>query len=266
MRKALFPALVLVLSLSAGLARAQTDPFDVDFYLLADQELEVIGWSEDENYYAVRLYSLRSDRHFMYEGGETLPRDCEGYVSHAGEKFNGSVSIHVFGTGGILENFPIQDLDTCTPLDKARERLHKAKEVLGEYGISLDRPGTKLARREDTFHVQDSLNAPYDLEYCLDLSEVPQGGFELHQGRHELYSVVGGVREKVLDRRIEELFSLGSGHAIKRGVVSVFVSPSKNRVLVYCYRRESSISYLYKKLWLFGILQWENGELKAHTE
>ncbi|HUV31424.1 MAG TPA: hypothetical protein VMY05_10095 [Acidobacteriota bacterium] len=261
-------ALVFTFVLRYGSASAQYDPFEKECALGCSQDMQVIGWSQDEEYYAVRLYCLYTDSNPMV-GGYPLPVDCEGYVSHVGKAYNGGLSIHIFHGGQVVENHPIQDADTCTPLPVARERLKKARAALKSYGICLTNPGRILYPEDNRVVVDDSTQGSYTLVHTLDVQYLPDSGYvdgEIHRGSQSLSLLTGGDTVEVLHREINEEVPVTSGYTKSRGCEVFCVSPSGDRILVLGYTKTFSYAGQSRCLWLWGELCWVESELRACRE
>lgn len=131
----------------------------------ANNLLEPIGWSADEQRVAVRAYDY-VDTEFDSEA----VRDCKGYVDHQGESFTGALRFEVYEKGKKVASFPIQDSDKCTPPKKARARLTQAKAALLKLGIDLGlkQPGTVLTPKSTekgvAVAITEGPGAPYTLE------------------------------------------------------------------------------------------------------
>ena len=265
-RHRIFTILVI---LFADIAIAQRDPFEADWRLNATHDLQVLGWSEDEDYYAIRLYSFRFEENYLIEGGESLPRDCEGYVTHTGKKFDGALSIHIFHGNRIVANHSIQDSEECTPIAVAKERLRQARLTLKKYEIRLELPGEKIVLENDRFVIRDQTREPYTIEYKLNIVKTPDPSnpdYEQHMGSHGLSLISENSHQVVLKKAFNERFNVTLLHSRSMGIDSAYLSPSKEKILIYCYTDDSGMTHKYRALWLLGIIELMNGLLKAYYD
>jgi hypothetical protein len=104
-----------------------------------NHEVQILGWSKDERRYALRIYDLS----ISYEAATTAD-PCKGYVNHLGKPFHGGLSFALYEGTKRLSAWRIQDTGSCTPPEKARERLAKAKAELAKEGIDLSATGATL--------------------------------------------------------------------------------------------------------------------------
>jgi hypothetical protein len=128
----LVPSAVLAEEAVPGLDTSQTSTLEV----------QILGWSKDERRYALRVYDLVD-----LAGEERAPPFCKGYVNHAGKKFLGGLSFVLFEGTRRIAGWRIQDSGSCTPPEKARERLAKAKAALAEQGVDLTALGATLTEK-----------------------------------------------------------------------------------------------------------------------
>jgi hypothetical protein len=131
-----------LLLLLPGTALAKDKVPGLDELEASTQEVQLIGWSQDERRYALRVYDLQD-----LMGEEDPPPYCKGYVDHTGKKFRGGLSIVLYEGGKRIGSWRIQDWK-CTPPEKSRERLAQAKAALVEQGIDLTATGVTLAPPE----------------------------------------------------------------------------------------------------------------------
>jgi hypothetical protein len=260
---------VFLVAASAFLSRpafSQYDPFHIECTRTCRQEMQVIGWSADESFYAIRLYSFLTDDHYLMEGGYLLPKDCEGYVTHQGKQFNGGLSIHIYHDYRIWENHPIQVIDSCTPLNVARERLRRAKVALKKYGIQLKNPGKVLTFTNNEVTVYTEAAGSFTLKYELSVVANPDSRYAdtyIHTGFHRLYMVTSDTSQVVLEKSISAEIGTTSGYGVDRGIYAAFLSPSQKTILVYCFTHEASWSLDSRCPCLFGVLRWEDGQWKT---
>lgn len=134
----------------------------------ANNLIEPIGWSADEQRVAVRAYDY-VDTDFDSEAAQ----DCKAYVDHKGKPFTGSLRFEVYEKGKKVATFPIQDAEKCTPPKTAKARLTQAKAELAKLGIdlTLKQPGTLLTPKPlqgnivgVTLTLTEGPGAPYTLE------------------------------------------------------------------------------------------------------
>ncbi|WP_224250180.1 hypothetical protein [Hyalangium gracile] len=140
----------------------------------ADKEsLQIIGWSADEQRFAVRVYTDETTG--MEAEDEPF---CPGYVNHQGEKFRGSLMLGVYDKDKKPTWFDIQDSGECTPPKKAKERLEKAKKALAALGIDLaqKKPGTELTPdKKGQLTIKEGPGSPYTLEAENQVKETIKG-------------------------------------------------------------------------------------------
>jgi hypothetical protein len=134
--------LALVLLCSGGaLARGRAAP-KVDDASDVVEDLQLIGWSQDEQRFALRVYDLAD-----LDGDDLSepPPYCPGYVDLRGKKFRGSVMLQAHDGKQFTGAWNIQDVQPCTAPETARERLAQAKANLEQQGIDLSAVGSTVA-------------------------------------------------------------------------------------------------------------------------
>lgn len=257
---------IFILTILTNIAIAQKSPFEVDWRLNAIHDLQVLGWSDDENYYAIRLYSIRFEENYLIEGRESLPKDCEGYIMHTGRKFDGGLSLHIFYRNNVIENHPIQDLEECTSIAIAKKRLRQAKSALKKYKIRTESPGENLMLENNRIIINDEDRGQYVLEYKLAIVKTLNPStpdYEQHTGSHELRLVSKNVNQLILKKTINERFNVTMLHRRVLGIDSAYLSPSKEKILIYCFTDDSGMTHKYRALWLLAMLEWRYGTLKV---
>ncbi len=211
----------------------------------ADNLIEPIGWSADEQRVAVRVY------HFVdTEFDDEAVSDCKGYVDHKGAAFTGSLSFAVYEKGKQVATFPIQDSDKCTPPKTAKARLTKAKEELLKLGIDLKlkQPGTILTPKpiKDGAGVAVTLTegpgAPYTLEAVregtLEFTGAPSEAEgeeaaeedDVNRERREkgelvVYVKKDGQRKKLAARKYDYTYLPAIGDMLEVSLAQVWLSP-----------------------------------------
>jgi hypothetical protein len=213
------------------------------------QSLEILGWSSDEQRFALRLYDEEDS-----EGEEGKPY-CPGYVDHQGQSFHGSLKLGVYEQGKKPTWFPIQDSGKCTPPKKARERLDKAKQELARLGIDLSQkqPGTRLGpNAKGQVTVNEGSGAPYTFEYEQqvktsvkdkgrtqkaktqeDEEEALEDEFRVNEMKGELVVFVrkGDARTKLFSEPVYATFIPGHGEQHDVRLANVWLSPSGKRAV-----------------------------------
>lgn len=131
----------------------------------ANNLIEPIGWSADEQRVAVRAYDIDDSEYYDEEN-----HDCPGYVDHKGQPFRGELRFEVYEKGKLKVAFPVQDSGKCTPPKTAKARLTKAKAELAKLGIdlALKQTGTVLTPEDKdgvaVLTVKEGPGAPYTIE------------------------------------------------------------------------------------------------------
>lgn len=216
-----------------------------------EQSLQVIGWSADEQRFAVRVYD--EERQSTKE-----EEFCPGYVNHRGERFLGSLKLGVSEPGKTPSWFPIQDDGKCTPPKKARERLEKAKQELARLGIDLERkqPGTELKPDvKGRVALSEGPGAPYTFEFEQQVTlsvkgkdkadtgkaktqeeledEAHADKFREHEVKGDMVVFVrkGTERQKLLSEPVNGTSTPGNGEFHEVRLHSVWLSPSGKRAV-----------------------------------
>jgi hypothetical protein len=227
---------------------------------------QVIGWSADEQRFAVRVYTLTSDCHGHEEGKDVF---CKGYVDHGGKPFHGGLRLLAFERDRLVASLPLQDAEKCTPPKVAEARLAEAKKKLAALGIELERPGSELSRERGRprYPVAEGRSAPYMLEYVKNVREKvePEGTQETWlRGAQELHVQRGNQRERVWARKLDRRFSRAEGGVWEVGASRVFLSPSGETVVVLGYEYEGHGREMRHALRLLAVLSWAGGALEAY--
>jgi hypothetical protein len=131
---------LLLLTSTAALARGKVAP-KVDDSPEVLEDLQLVGWSKDEQQFAVRVYA-RTD-----PDGDALREPepyCPGYVDHRGKKFRGGLMLQSHDGKQFTGAWHIQDSNPCTPPETVRDRLAQAKAALSEQGIDLSAVGSTV--------------------------------------------------------------------------------------------------------------------------
>ncbi len=229
-----------------------------------DHEAQVIGWSADEQRFAVRLY-LRDPSSFERRDDE--PIACAGYETHEGKPLRGGIVVLAYEGSRLLATFPILDRNTCTPLDEARKRLEVAKKKLGARGIDLDAPGKSFrpVLNSPTVTVEHGPQAPYSLEYVERIPSQetnPKSGDARGTAEQELHLRKGDARQKVHARKTSFTYSTRmSGHRLT-GVDQVVASPSGKTLVVLGHEVVGNMASRRKSLRLLGVLSWSGEALQ----
>jgi hypothetical protein len=145
---------LLLLTSSAALAKDKPAP-KPDVLKGMPEHLQLIGWSKDEEWFAVRKYILTDD------AGVRDDEFCSGYVNHRGKPFHGGLSIELYKGGIESQSWEIQSDHGCTPPEKARDKLAAAKAALAQRGIDPSVIGTVVpVSRKDRFASTGQLTLP----------------------------------------------------------------------------------------------------------
>jgi hypothetical protein len=213
------------------------------------QSLEILGWSSDEQRFALRVYDDTSSP------GDS-EKSCPGYVNHKGNPFTGSLKLGVYEQGKEPIWFPIQDAGKCTPPKKARERLDKAKQELARLGIDLGQkqPGTQLGLdSKGKILVKEGPGAPYTFEYEQQVEtsvkdkgrarkaktqeeeeeEELEDEFRVNEMKGEMVVFVrkGEARTKLFSEPVYATFIPGHGEQHDVRLANVWLSPSGKRAV-----------------------------------
>jgi len=242
-----------------------------------EQSIQLIGWSADEQRFAVRVYT---DETSDMEAEEAP--FCPGYVNHQGRKFRGSLTLAVYDKDQKPTGFPIQDSGKCTPPKKAKERLEKAKKELATLGIDLNqkKPGTELTPdKKGLLTINEGPGAPYTLEAEEQVEETLEGVDpfkkpktqeereeqeyqEAVADRHvkgELVVFVrqGSERRKLLSQKVEGRFTpMQAGHHETK-LYRVWLSPSGKTVVFITRTSSGNMRDLNISQQVLGTLRWE---------
>ncbi|WP_224368581.1 hypothetical protein [Hyalangium versicolor] len=111
----------------------------------APADLQLIGWSKDEKRFAVRIYSLTDNES---DDLNEPPPYCPGYMDHRGKKFRGGLRFQLYDGAKPVGDWPIQDLEKCTPPETARDRLSQANTALAQQEVDLRNLGTLVVPRK----------------------------------------------------------------------------------------------------------------------
>lgn len=143
---------LLLLTSNAALAKDKPAP-KPDVFKGMPEHLQLIGWSKDEEWFAVRKYLLST----ASEDDE----GCPGYVNHRGKQFNGGLSIVLYEGSHKSQSWAIQDERRCTPPEEARDKLAAAKAALAQRKIDPSVIGTVvLVSRKDKYASTAQLTLP----------------------------------------------------------------------------------------------------------
>ena len=274
----------LVAWATAGAARANAEGL-TRLMSGTTSRLTVIGWSADERFAVVRVFSLLSP--------EEPTAFCAGYVDDKGKPFLGSLAFFVLEGSTLSARLPIQDgtdvagkrEDGCTPPGIASQRLAAAKKKLAAMGVDLGKPGIlvdggapsapeiSVLERLDHGAVEErsdgkllSIVPPgqtepqtVKLDAWWKTMETPGGGtvttlgtFALRQGEQ----VVKRVKTSATNTG-----NMGSRDMLRSG--PVYSSPSGRRLLFFVSeeftsgRGDASVPYL------FGAFEWQGALLVA---
>jgi hypothetical protein len=232
-----------------------------------NHELQVIGWSADDQRFAVRLY----ERDIETFEPVKKPLVCEGYVDHRGKRFRGTLRLRVYEGDRVVANHVIQQKEPCTPTDKATARLAAAKEDLARLGIDLTRTGTVRAvpwvvdnrlsieergKLKASMVVKQGPGAPYTLQFVNNLRFVMgEGGFDNHaSGKQQVYLRHEGKRRQVAERAVKAVFMTAMAGHWEAGFSEVIISPSGQKLVVVGYERDSSMRHRARMLRLVGVV------------
>ncbi len=250
--------------------------------------VQFIGWSADEQRYAVRVFSL-DDVEYSSEFFDDIERAkmekvhtynasrqdkdgyCKGYVDHQGKRFRGGLELRVYEGGKKVLSLPIQDQPRCTDGKVAATRLAEAKKKLAELGIDTGRPGKdhplESGKRVD---ITPEKQPPYALEYVdnvQDLSSDDDVGVAKYNGTLDLYVHREGKKEKVFSRKVKKEFRLDMGARDNEALASAHVSPSGDRVVVLGSRIEGGMRGGYSsELRLVTLLGWPESAIAQDKE
>ena len=272
---------------TAGAARADAEGL-TRLMSGTTSRLTVIGWSADERFAVVRVFSLLSP--------EEQTGFCAGYVDDNGKPFLGSLAFFVLEGSTLSARLPIQDgtdaagkrEDGCTPPGIASQRLAAAKKKLAAMGVDLGKPGSlvdggalpapngpgsaPIMRLDHGPYEERSDGKPLSivppgqtepqtlkLDAWWKTMESPGGGtvttlgtFALRQGEQ----VVKRVKTSAVNTG-----NMGSRDMLRSG--PVYSSPSGRRLLFFVSeeftsgRGDASVPYL------FGAFEWQGALLVA---
>ncbi len=205
-------------------------------------ELQLIGWSQDEQRFVFRVYTAPNPD--LEQDEEERAKDpwrgkdgfCKGFVDHRGKRFRGGLSLVVFEGMKQVASLPIQDdEDTCTPPEVAASRLTEAKKKLAELGIDLTRTGLESPlKKGKPVSVKEGRLAPYALEFedktrkdaIEDTEEVRYHGVQW------LYVRKGSTRKQLFEKKFDMKYATAVGVVDTESLSQVCVSPSGERVVV----------------------------------
>ncbi|SES81421.1 hypothetical protein [Stigmatella erecta] len=241
--------------------RAAQDPLATG---QGEHAAQVIGWSDDEKRFAVRLYARAPPASPQLE---REPETCEGYVNSEGHPFRGSLTVLAYEGGRLLSSFPIQEAGPCTPLTQAQERLNAALKRLEALGIRMGPPAKELLFTPEIggLRVEDGPQAPYTLEYAeriVPQPSKPKQSLQRGSLEQELSVLKEGTRTKVLSRRTSYEYSAAAAGYWRPGLDRIFLSPSGRTLVVMGAERVGNLSGGRKALRLLGVLAWSGGQLK----
>jgi hypothetical protein len=240
----------------------------------AHQSLQVVGWSADEQRFAVRRFELEEGDPSMGDDEESF---CPGYVDHEGKKFRGALKLAVYEKGKQLATYSIQDAGTCTPPKLARARLDRAKQELAKLGIDLKQkePGTELLPGEDaTITVSEGPGAPYTLEAEEQVKETNLKGRALTEeeendahserrvkGQLLVFLNQGGKRRQVLSQKVDGSYTpMMAGHHWTK-LARVWLSPGGRTVVVISETSSGNMRGASQSLDVMGVLSWSGTPL-----
>jgi hypothetical protein len=245
----------------------------------ADNLLDPIGWSADEQRVAVRVFE------YAGEFDDEENHDCPGYVDHKGETFRGALRFEVYEKGKRTATFPIQDSGKCTPPKTAKARLTQAKAELAKLGIdlALKQPGTELTpeRKEGValVTVKEGPGAPYTLEgeqqvkveIVRESSEGPppeeedEGERMSHEHKVKGALVVfvrkDGERRKLVSKKIQGSYTPIIGEMHEVNLAKVWLSPTGKTAVFLSELMDGSMRGRTHVLSVMGAVSWEGAPL-----
>lgn len=257
--RALFPSLVAcVLSLFLAPPALAAEPAeDVLVRGYNEFDLQLIGWSQDEQRFVFRIYARPNPYETGDYGGgeeeeEQKPKDpwmgkdgfCKGYVDHRGKRFHGSLTMVVFEGMKRVVSLPIQDEETCTSPEVAATRLAEAKKKFAELGLDLTRTGTGSGLKRGTrVAVKEGRLAPYTLEFedKTRRDDIEGTNSVRHHGVQRLFVRKGSARKQLLEHKSDKTFDATMGGDDTEQLSQVFVSPSGERVVVLGFERNGGM-------------------------
>jgi hypothetical protein len=247
-----------------------------------EESFEIIGWSADEQRFAVRQFALDTTD---MGGNETY---CPGYVDHKGEQFRGALKLGVFEKGKKPTWFPIQDNGKCTPPKKSRERLEKAKQQLATLGIDLKekKPGTELLPENGLVTVKEGPGAPYTIESEEQVKDTLKGKANAkkgkapakeeeeseeeeeeldapHQVKGELVVFLrqGSERRQLFSEKVDGTYTpMHAGHYTVK-LAKVWLSPSGKTVVIISQTSSGDMRYQDVSLRVLGVQRWDGTPL-----
>lgn len=226
--------------------------------LSSHQQAQIIGWSEDEEYFAVRLYTLRTEEHFETDAGTGKPKDCPGYVDHNGEPFNGGLSIHVFKANRLVRSIQIQAADSCTAPSRARDSLLAAKSAMRQIGIDLTRPGRCLEVRGESQEEREFTSGGMSFIFVSDIQSEPDSqhvDYAHSRGAQNLFIVGEPDTSKIVSSKINREIPRTDGYYEKYGLDSAWESPSGKRLVLFDFVHRTSYILESTCLSLFAVLE-----------
>ena len=225
----------------------------------ARPEMEVIGWSKNENYFAVRFYYKVND----YGGTLHEGRDCRGYRTPGGERFRGRESILIFYRNRVLEEYPIRDLLRCTSNKTAERRLVKAEDAMDRYSIRKGFPGERIPAIRNRITIRNSKLGSFLLTYRLR-SKFWEGKASIKEftDTHLLYLSNGAYKQKVYSFTETGNYLGAMAFGKMTRLDAAYVSPSKKIILIYCRTALKGV-YGINKLWSLTALYKDEGGIQA---
>ena len=228
-------------------------------YQFDKQELQPIGWSSNEKYWAARSYFLRTDDCYLFDGCMDSPRNCAGYVSHSGEPFNGGFSFYIFCQDALIEKYEIQSIYSCTPWKKAKDRLQKAKVRLFEYGIDLKEEFQFVISEDNEvrFEAPDGNIQKLIYKDCLSRSKMDTRLFLAGERKLLLIPTQLACSTELYSDNFMEEIQEGMGYLLRFGLYGVFTSQTNTKLVVLGYRDERCIFFRNTSIFIFGVFEWK---------
>lgn len=222
------------------------------------QKLQVIGWAENEKYWAARTYYLRSDSCYLLYEADWLPKKCKGYIDHNGKAFTGGLALLEFFDDSLNNKWTIQDISKCTNISDARAALEQAKKSILAHGIELGKDGDQFNSVD--FNRFKAANGQEGTIYYYDsLRRVKEGTQLFLRGKQFLSLQIDSSELKTVFKvEFNEEILEGMAFDLFFKLYKVFSSPTGNRIAVFGSRRESFISWRRNSIFLFGVFDWDS--------
>ena len=242
----------------------ETYPFDKGS--LGKLNLQVIGWSEDNAYHAVRVY-YKLDK-FTGSCGETP--NCKGYITHEGKRFQGGLKIYLFHRAKLIEKFHIYNNpvscpmtcqffpENCTPISEARKNLNLAKASLKKYGIDLKIKGTTLQKKENTVFLDK--NNLLHISLKAKTQHFPDGDFATVKYTYTIFHKEGDDKRLLFSQDENGSYNPDWGQAPAIELLKAVSSPNNKIIFIYCTRTATRLN---ATPFVLTTLYHENGSLKS---